>query len=240
MPDLRERLEQLLQGRVCLMGLGNVDCGDDGFGVRLAEELKSEGRSPKAERRPKSEGRNQALSGGASDAGPQSQVIIASTSPERWTSRVADEEYDHVVFLDAVEFGGAPGSVVLLNSDEMAARFPQVSTHRLSLGLLGKQAAANGRTRVWLLGVQPGSVKPGEELTPAVRATLELLHDLLRACLRIACREGRASSRAQTSSESLRTQGSGGLAPSQACRIEERECGILVASAATENTEVMA
>ena len=39
MPDLREQLQQLLQGRVCLMGLGNVDFGDDGFGVRLAEAL---------------------------------------------------------------------------------------------------------------------------------------------------------------------------------------------------------
>jgi hypothetical protein len=55
MPDLREQLQQLLEGRVCLMGLGNVDYGDDGFGVRLAEELKSEVRSPKAERRPKRE-----------------------------------------------------------------------------------------------------------------------------------------------------------------------------------------
>ena len=51
MPDLREQLQQLFQGRVCLMGLGNVAYGDDGFGVRLAEELKAEGRvrMPKAE-----------------------------------------------------------------------------------------------------------------------------------------------------------------------------------------------
>ena len=39
MKDLRQQLAELLQGRVCLMGLGNVDCGDDGFGVRLAEDL---------------------------------------------------------------------------------------------------------------------------------------------------------------------------------------------------------
>ena len=39
MPDLREQLQQLFQGRVCLMGLGNVTYGDDGIGVRLAEEL---------------------------------------------------------------------------------------------------------------------------------------------------------------------------------------------------------
>ena len=34
--DLRGQLEQTLQGRVCLMGVGNTEYGDDAFGVRLA------------------------------------------------------------------------------------------------------------------------------------------------------------------------------------------------------------
>jgi hydrogenase maturation protease len=193
MPDLREQLQQLLQGRVCLMGLGNVDYGDDGFGVRLAEELKSEGRNPKADGNPKSEDRSPGLVSGSSDLGLRasfglrtsdfgfgSQVIVADTTPERFISRVADEGFDLVIFLDAVEFGAAPGSVVLLDSSEMAARFPQASTHKLSLGLLARQIEANGRTKAWLLGVQPESLRPGEQLTPTVRASLELLLELVR------------------------------------------------------------
>jgi len=35
MPDLREQLQQLFQGRVCLMGLGNVAYGDDGLGRKV-------------------------------------------------------------------------------------------------------------------------------------------------------------------------------------------------------------
>ena len=159
MSDLREQLQQLLQGRVCLMGLGNVDHGDDGFGVRLVEALKSEGRRPKAE-------------------GNSTQVIVCGTTPERFISRVADDGFDHVIFFDAVDFRGAPGSTVLLNSDEMAARFPQISTHKLSLGLLARQVEANGRTKAWLLGVQPESLRPGERLSPTVRATLKLLLEL--------------------------------------------------------------
>jgi hydrogenase maturation protease len=161
MPDLREQLQQLFQARVCLMGLGNVAYGDDGFGVRLAE----------------------ALIGSASTPGTRSRVIIAGTTPEWLIGRVADRECDHLIFLDAVEFGGAPGSVVLLNSDELAARFPQISTHKLSLGLLAKRAESNGRTKAWLLGVQPESLRPGENLTTTVAATLELLLNLLRTCL---------------------------------------------------------
>ncbi len=184
MPDLREQLQQLLQGRVCLMGLGNLDYGDDGFGVRLAEELKS--------------------TQGADN------VVVAGTTPERFIGRAADEKLDRVIFLDAVDFGGAPGSVVLLDSQEMAARFPQVSTHKLSLSLLARQIEANGRTRAWLLGVQPGSLRLGEPLSPAVRATLALLLELLEACV-----GGRASSRAQTCSDDARSLGSRGRSPSR-------------------------
>jgi hydrogenase maturation protease len=202
MPDLREQLQQCLQRRVCLLGLGNVDYGDDGFGVRLAEELdKAETRRSKAEGNPNPEGRSHPRESGHSEFGfrpsfglwPsgfgfQRHVIVAGTEPERFIGRLADEGYDHIIFLDAVEFGGAPGSVVLLNSEEMVARFPQVSTHKLSLGLLARQIEANGRSKAWLLGVQPESVRPGGALSPNVQATLELLRELLNCLYSVGAR----------------------------------------------------
>ena len=112
---------------------------------------------------------------------PAHSVLIAGTTPERFISRIADEGFDHVIFLDAVEFGGAPGSVVFLNSEEMVARFPQVSTHKLSLGLLARQVGASGGTKAWLLGVQPQSLRQGAQLSAPVQATLKLLLELLSA-----------------------------------------------------------
>ena len=152
MKDFRQHLEELLQGRVCLMGLGNVDCGDDGFGVRLAESL---------------------LEGGMPD------VVLAGTTPENYVGRTADGGFDRLIFLDAVEFGASPGSVVLLNAREICARYPQISTHKISLGVLAKWVRASSRTKVWLLGVQPQTIRPGKTLTPAVSATLDLLRTLL-------------------------------------------------------------
>lgn len=150
MPDLRQPLESSLPGRVCFMGLGNVDYGDDGFGVYLAEALIAAG---------------------------VPNVIIAGTTPERWIGQAAS--FDHVVFLDAIEFGGNPGSVVFLDSAQMAARFPQISTHKISLALLAQWVEANARTQAWLLGVQPESLKPARQLTPALQRTLQALCDLL-------------------------------------------------------------
>ena len=156
MPDLRDQLQQCLQGRVCLMALGNVDYADDSFGVRLGESLARVGLQ---------------------------NVILAGTVPERLLGLVAEGGYDHVVFLDAVEFGGAPGSAVFLNTDEMTARFPQVSTHKLSLGLLAKWVEAGGTTKAWLLGVQPESLRPGSSLTPTTQTTLNILTGLLSKTL---------------------------------------------------------
>ena len=106
-------------------------------------------------------------------------VLLAGIAPERHVTPLRDAGFDHVLFLDAVEFGGVPGSVVFLNTDEMGTRFPQVSTHKLSLGLLGRWIESNGVTRVWLLGVQPASCRAGTGLSSPVRRTIGLLAELL-------------------------------------------------------------
>jgi len=150
MPNLREQLEQNLSGRVCCLGLGNTDYGDDGFGVRLAEQL---------------------IAAGLPD------VIIAGTTPDRWLGQVTD--FDHVLFLDAVDWGGTPGSAALMNSTEITSRFPQVSTHKISLGLLAKWVEENGTTKAWLLGVQPASLRPSPSLTPTIETSLQALAEML-------------------------------------------------------------
>lgn len=150
--NLREQLERTLYGRVCLMGVGNAGYADDTFGLHLAQGL---------------------LEAGVPD------VVVAGNSPERYLGAAATMKFDHLVFLDAVEFGAAPGSVVFLDSHEIAARYPQISTHKISLGVLAGFVESNGVTKAWLLGVQPESLKGGQGLTPKVRKTLGVLLELL-------------------------------------------------------------
>jgi hydrogenase maturation protease len=152
MADLREQLEECLKGRLCLMGLGNTDYGDDGLGVRLAERLAAAGLP---------------------------DVIVAGTMPERFIDAAITADFDYLIFIDAVELGAPPGSAVFLNSGEMAAKFPQISTHKISLGLLAKLVEEKGTTKARLLGVQPESLKTGAGLSPAVGETLDLLYQLI-------------------------------------------------------------
>jgi hydrogenase maturation protease len=306
MDDLRQPLVEMLQGRVCLVGVGNVECGDDGLGVRLAErcaetlmaqnsrnvgltihsgdtgakrdasfpltptlslgereensgearplagassereecfpayEPRNSGResAPTDESRPTSaihapanrlkpalqtgapsfviqpfgcsegnrtsighgghgqtlwgesflqgKGQGERTGSAVTDAClqrlssfPRVETILAGTTPENHLCRLASSTLDQVLFLDALEFGGPPGAVTLLDSSEMSSRFPQISTHKLSLGLLAGLIESGGRTKVWLLGVQPESLAGGCGLTPKVRATVELLAWLL-------------------------------------------------------------
>jgi len=141
---LRDALSRCCQGRTLTMGLGNPFFGDDGFGLALALQLVGAG---------------------------VPNVVEAGMLPERCL-RMA-EGMDAVIFLDAVDAGSAPGSVMLLNSAEMGTRCRQMSTHRLSLGLLAMALEADGRTHAWLIGVQPECVAPGAGLSEPVKRAVD-------------------------------------------------------------------
>jgi hydrogenase maturation protease len=132
--------------------VGNPDRGDDGAGVRLSEAL---------------------LKKGVPD------VLVAGTTPETCLARLIEGRFDQVVFLDAAVAGQTPGSVVFLNAAEIAARFPQVSTHRLSLGLLARTLEKESGARVWLIGVEPEHRELGKGLSPAVEKTVAALAEII-------------------------------------------------------------
>jgi hydrogenase maturation protease len=137
---------------VAWVGIGNPDLGDDGLGMRLAEMLR--------------------------DAGCP-DVILAGTTPENCLRRIEATDCDTVAFLDATDFGGAPGSVTLFDRDEIVSRHPQVSTHKLSLGFLATMLTAEEDRQVRLLAVQPERLTPGCGLSATVQETLEALTQLL-------------------------------------------------------------
>jgi hydrogenase 3 maturation protease len=164
MCDLRGEIEACMRGRTCLVGLGSTECGDDALGVRFAELTR-------------------AAMGNVDRGGDVPEIIVAGTSPERFLPYLADGGYETVLFLDAVDFGGAPGSVLLLDALEMEGRFPQISTHKVSIGTLARVIEAEGKTRVRLLGVQPDSLVGQGALTPAVRQTIDMLVELFAGAL---------------------------------------------------------
>ena len=85
-------------------------------------------------------------------------VFEGGMEPERVLPRVRDLGCETIVFLDAVDVAAKPGSVVVMDALEIVGRFPQISTHKLSLGTLAKLVAGGNESRVFLIGIQPETI----------------------------------------------------------------------------------
>jgi hydrogenase maturation protease len=153
---LRSSLNEALQGRTCLVGVGNTLLGDDGLGVRLAEAVGRRAGVP---------------------------AVMAGAEPENCLRELLSGNFDTVLFLDAAEFPGEPGSAVLLSSDQIKSRYPQISTHKFSLSTLASLLESQTGARVWLLGVKPASLRPAERLSEAVAKSLEIVNEVLSEVL---------------------------------------------------------
>jgi hydrogenase 3 maturation protease len=101
-------LQSRLAGkRVVILGVGNSLRGDDAVGSALAEKL---------------HGHINAI------------VLNAGDAPEDYLGRIIAARPDVVVIVDATETGSEPGSVALIEPEQLPET--SFSTHTLSLGML--------------------------------------------------------------------------------------------------------
>jgi hydrogenase maturation protease len=139
----------MLYGRVGFLGIGNVDRADDGAGILLASLLRERG---------------------------VGDVYDGGVTPEKMIFTLNRGGYNTVVFLDAVDAGAEPGAVVIASSGEFKSRFPQVSTHKLSLLTLAQLLDTPDNAHVWLIGIQPQTIEWGTTaVSDAVGSTIHLL-----------------------------------------------------------------
>jgi len=156
--NFEQTVRQRLVGKVAVMGIGNTLRGDDGLGVRLVEALQSVH-----------------LPAGI-------RLFVCETTPENFVGPVADFHPDAVLMVDAAELGEEPGSVRLVSLEDIAGT--GMTTHTLSLRLLGNMLKSSTDAAVMLLAVQPKSRAFGKGLSGEVQHTLRHVTDLLARVLR--------------------------------------------------------
>lgn len=144
--------EEALRGKVVLAGVGVVGRGDDGVGPLLARRLANAGRLC------------------ALDCGERL---------EDYTGDIARERPDTVLIADAVEMGRAPGSVALLEAEDLSQGGSD--THRASLRAVMEYLAQRTGAAVYLCGIQPRAVADRRALSEPVEAALEALARLLES-----------------------------------------------------------
>jgi hydrogenase 3 maturation protease len=154
MSALCEWLE--LQGGVrpiAVVGVGNRLRGDDAAGSLVAERLRAAGYAP---------------------------VYDAETVPENYLGALLGVVPGMVLFVDALDHGGASGSLRLAAVDELAPRL--TSTHAPSLAMLARLLERRG-IPCGLLGIQPESTAPGLAPSPAVARAIDEVVDALAGAL---------------------------------------------------------
>ena len=150
-PDrLKEQLEGFIDGRFCLLGIGNRYWRDDGVGSLVAEAMKP------------------CLGPGAIDAG---------ATPENHLETIALRNPDSILLVDATDFGSDAGDARVISPEKVS--YSGVSTHAGSLRMLAMYLQERTKAPIALLAIQPADTSAGEGLSPPVLKTYEILTDAL-------------------------------------------------------------
>ncbi len=148
------RLKRLMKGRVVVLGVGNRFRRDDGAGSLLAERL---------------EGQTNVY------------AIDAGAVPENYLEKVARSRPDTILILDAVDFGGAPGDLRILEPQLVGPS--GVSSHALSLQITADFLKARTQARLAVLAIQPADIGLGTELSEEGSRAVDLLKEALISAL---------------------------------------------------------
>ena len=142
--------------RVCIIGIGNTLMGDDGVGVRVAEELLSR------------------------DLGAGVDVVNGSTDGMALASHFMGAET--VIVIDAIATDDEPGSVYRFTPDDvgMTSLRPH-SSHGISVPSIMMAARLQGHCpEVIVYAVQIGDILCGfETLSPQVEARVAEVADMV-------------------------------------------------------------
>lgn len=129
-----------------ILGMGNLLLCDEGVGVHVARAL--------AQR----------------DLPPDVSVVEAGTA---FLDVLPDiEKADRILLIDAMEGGGAPGSVYRVPFDQ--CRHPEMlaSLHGFDLSRVLFMAGSDRAPEVTVFGVEPARIEWGTELSPVIQKIL--------------------------------------------------------------------
>ncbi|MEM3555426.1 MAG: hydrogenase 3 maturation endopeptidase HyCI [Candidatus Micrarchaeia archaeon] len=138
------KFEKLVRGRVVFIGVGNELRGDDGVGVYIARKLRKK------------------------------NVINAGVAPENFIGKIKRMQPERIVIFDALDFGGKPGEVRVV--DARKTEGIKISTHSLPLSFFCKLFDG---VEVYLVGIQPKEREFGASLSKeVVRSADRLIAEL--------------------------------------------------------------
>jgi hydrogenase 3 maturation protease len=112
---------------------------------------------------------------------PGVTVFLAGTVPESITGPLRRYQPDQVLFLDAADMGARPGTVAVIEPEQIPATL--VSTHVLPLSVVMEYVERESGAGVTLLGIQPDLSGADKDLSSGdlafLKRNLRLLSQIL-------------------------------------------------------------
>ena len=142
--EWEQEIRHHLTGKTVLLGVGNRLKGDDAAGSVVAEKLSRRGH------------------GRAFDCGGV---------PENYVGKVAAMNPDHILFVDAVDFGAEPGTVALFGGEQLSPQ--SFSTHSAGLSPVMDFLRGACEADCWLLAIQPQRLGDSTELSEAAGQAID-------------------------------------------------------------------
>ncbi|MFH0839540.1 MAG: hydrogenase maturation peptidase HycI [Candidatus Omnitrophota bacterium] len=159
MEDLKRELSNRLSGikRVAVLGIGSQLKGDDAAGIIAAMRLKELIAKKSLSR--------------------DVEIFMGGTAPENITSEIKKFAPSAIIIIDSADIGSSPGDIGLIDAEDIGGI--SLSTHNLPATMLIEYLKQFLKCEVWIIGIQPKSLKFGAELSPEVKDAAELLADSL-------------------------------------------------------------
>jgi len=147
---MKRDFNDILKGKIVVVGIGNIIKGDDGFGPRLIERLKNK---------------------------VGATCIDTGSSPENYTRKIAKENPDTILLVDAAHINLPPGEYEILSpQDILKGGF---STHDISLTMFIDYLKTMTKANIFLLGVEPKNISIGDDMSDSVKKTLDEVSKIL-------------------------------------------------------------
>ena len=138
--------------KVVIAGVGNLLRKDDFIGIKIIRNLR--------------------------EKGLQSVYLIeCETAPENFIKPISEFNPTHVLIIDAAQLNLKPGSIKLIESEDIAG-IP-VSSHALPLHIFCDYLVEITGAKVALLAIQPKETGFGEGLTTELKKAANVLTNIL-------------------------------------------------------------
>jgi len=144
--------KKILNGKIVVIGIGNILRGDDGFGPELIKKI---------------QGKVNAV------------CIDAGTTPESYAGKVIKAKPDTVLIIDVADICAVPGEFRILKKEEIYKS--GFTTHDISPRMFIDYLAEQTKADIYMLAIQPERIGIGDDMSSIVLNTLKETESILKS-----------------------------------------------------------